>query len=129
MTLIEDIEKHFIKLQSWLPQDVFVDRRFTTAERWNETSGAAGIRLRGAFRDYEPDLDLVLKRSRIVVLGEPGSGKSRIVQAVVARLVQRRDLFPVPALLKSYQGDLRSLLLTHTSAEILDAENNARFYL
>jgi hypothetical protein len=113
----------------WGDQSLFIERRFTAAESWNRYSADDGFRFRGVFRDREPKLQTILQHARILILGEPGSGKSTIIKAVVYRLAAEGLRAPVPALLKSYRGNLVTLLKTNTPAEILDDANLKRTYV
>jgi hypothetical protein len=129
MSLNENIKTHTDAMLLWGKQDLFIERRFTTAESWNRTSTEESFRFRGIFRDREPVLQQLLSHSSVLILGEPGSGKSSIAKAAVHKLASSGNSTPVPAFLKSYRGDLRRLLEQSTPPEILDAANTHRTYV
>src|SRR5205814_6468907 len=106
----------------WGKQEFFIERRFTTAESWDRNSTEESFRYRGIFRDREPDLQRLLQHSKVLILGEPGSGNSSIAKAAVHRLAEEGSRIPVPALLKGYRGNLRQLLETTTLPESLDTQ-------
>lgn len=113
----------------WGTQTLFIERRFSTAETWNKYSSEEAFRFRGVFREREPDLQRILQHARVLILGEPGSGKSTIIKAVVHRLAAEGLTIPMPALLKSYRGNLAALLKANTPSELLDDANVKRTYI
>jgi DNA replication protein DnaC len=129
MSLPEKIKVHTDAMLLWGKQDLFIERRFTTAESWNRTSTEESFRFRGIFRDREPVLQQLLSHSNVLILGEPGSGKSSIAKAAVHKLASSGNSTPVPALLKSYRGNLRHLLEQSTPPQILDAASTHRTYV
>jgi len=105
-------------------------RRFVAADRWTDATTEGG-RYLGVFREHEPDLPAVLQHSRIVLLGEPGAGKSTAVDAIVYHLLAQGNPFeiPLPASLRSYRGSLRALFLEQVHETVLDARDAKRTYL
>ena len=106
-------------------------RRFTAAESWTKATTQEGTRYVGLFREHEPDLAAILIHPKLLILGEPGAGKSTTGRAVVRHLQdhgQPTDI-PVVASLKSYNGNVRTLLLQNTPALVLDAAELHRTYV
>jgi hypothetical protein len=110
--------------------DLFIERRFESAEDFGRLS-VDELQYRGIFREQEPDLQQILGHSRILILGEPGLGKSTIVRQACKRFaeLQSSDSVPVPVSLRSYKGDLRGLLRTCIDEKVLTASNIRRVYL
>ena len=106
-------------------------RRFIGAESWAKATTQEGTRYLGLFREHEPDLPAVLTHKQVLILGEPGAGKSTTTRAVVQHVLDQEQLteIPVPASLKSYNGNLRQLLLRTTPAEVLDTRGLTRTYI
>jgi KaiC/GvpD/RAD55 family RecA-like ATPase len=77
------------------------------------------MRYRGLFREQEPDIDGILKHSRVVLVGEPGSGKTVVTLEGAKRLARAVSL-------KSYGRNLRTLLRTAAPDHGLDAGNARR---
>jgi hypothetical protein len=106
-------------------------RRFTAAESWTKATTQDGTRYLGLFRENEPDLAAVLTHPKVLILGEPGAGKSTTGRAVVQHLDEHgkpADI-PVVASLKSYTGNLRNLLLQSAPAIVLDMPELHRTYV
>jgi hypothetical protein len=106
-------------------------RRFIASESWTKATTQDGTRYLGLFREHEPDLATILTHAKLLILGEPGAGKSTTGRAVVQHLHdhgQPADL-PVIASLKSYTGNLRNLLLQNAPAAVLDAPELQRTYV
>jgi hypothetical protein len=112
------------------PLPFVLARRFVAADRWTEATTEGG-RYWGMFREREPDLPAVLQHRRILILGEPGAGKSTAADAIVHHLLTNADPTEAPlrAALRSYRGNLRSLLLGVAPAEVLDARPAKRTYV
>jgi hypothetical protein len=98
-------------------------RRFTAAESWSKATTQEGTRYVGLFREHEPDFATILTHPRLLILGEPGAGKSTTGRALIKHIQehgQPTDI-AVVASLKSYTGNLRNLLLQNGPAIVLDA--------
>jgi hypothetical protein len=70
------------KLTASLPS-FLLPRRFVAAESWTKAVTDGGRRYLGLLREYEPDLAAILTHKQILILGEPGSGKSMAVQSII----------------------------------------------
>jgi len=106
-------------------------RRFTAADSWTKATTQDGTRYLGLFREQEPDLAAVLTHPRLLILGEPGAGKSTTGRAVVQHLQEHGQTsdIPVVAPLKSYTGNLRTLLLQSAPSIVLDTAELHRTYV
>src|SRR5208283_902716 len=88
--------------------DRYVPRRFTTASETGEVP-LEEYHLRGVFRDKEPELAEILRHPRLLILAEPGGGKSVVARAAVHETAQVGRV-PVMVELKEYRSDLTALL-------------------
>ena len=105
-------------------------RRFVAAESWTKATTQDGIRYLGLFREHEPDIPVILTHPRLLILGEPGAGKSTTGRAIVQHLLDKEPTaIPVIASLKSYHGNLRDLLVQTVPATVLDAPIMNRTYI
>ena len=106
-------------------------RRFTAAENWTKATTQDGTRHLGLFREDEPDLAMVLTHPKLLILGEPGAGKSTTGRAVIQHLYERGQPteIPVVASLKSYTGSLRNLLVENAPVIVLDTPELHRTYI
>ncbi len=100
------------------------------AESWTKATTQDGIRYLGLFREHEPDIPVILTHPRLLILGEPGAGKSTTGRAIVQHLLDKEPTaIPVIASLKSYHGNLRDLLVQTVPATVLDAPIMNRTYI
>ena len=76
----ETIEEYRARLLA-MPRPFLIPRRFISDESWTKATTQDGTRYVGMFREYEPDLAAVLKHPHVLVVGEPGAGKSMAAQA------------------------------------------------
>src|SRR5262249_52947506 len=105
-------------------------RRFVSSENWVKATSQGGARYLGMFRESEPDLPTILTQQRLLILGEPGAGKTTAARAVAQHLLEKNDLnVPIVSTLKSYQGSLRTVLLQSVQETILDAPTVTRTYI
>src|SRR5438552_998595 len=105
----EELQKYCQQLSSRLPLERYVERRFTTATDTGEVTVDMDFHFRGMLRDHEPTLSDILKHSRVLILAEPGGGKSMVARAAVHKLIAEQHRVPVYAELKEYRGDLSAL--------------------
>src|SRR5690242_813502 len=101
----KQLQTYVDQLVSRLPLDRYVERRFTAADAEGGTPADMEFRFRGMLRDREPKLADVVKQSRVVVLAEPGGGKSIVARAAVHELARKGKRIPVFVELKEYRGD------------------------
>jgi hypothetical protein len=100
--------------------EIYIPRRFTAATLEGGADADLGFNWRGILRDREPGLEEILKHPRLVVLGEPGAGKSLVARAAVQGTLRKAERVPVFTELKQYRGDLRKLLEIAAPRSILD---------
>lgn len=107
-----------------------IPRRFVAAETWTKAT-TDGIRYLGLFRENEPDLAAILTHKSLLILGEPGAGKSTMAHAITGNLLSdtSSNQLPVVARLRSYAGSLRDLLTQSTPIDVLDAPGITRCYV
>src|SRR3989442_6039199 len=101
-------EEHVRRTCERAPLDRHVPRRFTTASETGEIP-LEEYQFRGVFRERSPDLAELLQHPRLLVLAEPGGGKSVVARAAVHKSLEAGRI-PVLAELKEYRGDLIGLL-------------------
>jgi hypothetical protein len=77
----EDLRRYIDWLLSTLPLDRYVERRFTAASESAGVPVDMEFRFRGILREREPKLEDVLKHARVLILAEPGAGKSVVARA------------------------------------------------
>ncbi len=82
--------------------DRYIPRRFTAASETGEVP-LEDFRFRGLLRRREPKLAEILKHPRLLILAEPGGGKSVIARASVHEAV-RAGRVPIMVELKEYRG-------------------------
>jgi len=80
-----DREQYRAKLQADLPR-FLVSRRFATDDKWTKAVADGSVAYLGMFPDAEAELAAVLKHQRVLILGEPGAGKSTISHAIVQHI-------------------------------------------
>jgi DNA replication protein DnaC len=95
----------------------FIERFFRTDEEWERVSAFEFRNVNFSDRT-EATLNRILERKTVIILGEPGSGKSTVAKATVHRSAEKGRA-PIVAQLRSYTGDLRLLLETTASAELI----------
>src|SRR6266849_1419875 len=100
--------------------ELYIPRRFTAAKIEGGADPDLGYEWRGVLREGEPGLDEILKHPRVVILGEPGAGKSLVARAAVQEVLRDSERVPVFTELKQYRGDLPGLLGAAAPRSILD---------
>ena len=111
----EELKRYLDHLSSALPLDRYVERRFTAASETGGVPVDMDLHFRGMLRDREPKLGDVLEHTRVLILAEPGGGKSVIARAAVHHFTREQERVPVFAELKAYRGDLAAALQCHGS--------------
>jgi len=96
----------------------FIERLFRTNEEWDRVSAHEFRNISFSPRT-EASLDDLLKHRAVVILGEPGSGKSTVAKAATERAINAGRV-PLVGTLRSYDGDLAALLRTEVPAELVD---------
>ena len=107
-----------------------MDRRFESVRDFGRIS-VDELPFREFVREESPDLDAILRNSRAVVIGEPGSGKTVVTTEAAKRLANAASssAVPVRASLRGYTGDLMELLRKSTAEDVLQSDNLQRVYL
>jgi len=113
---LNDYREH---LRAETALDFYLPRRFSAATIEGGADPDLGFQWRGVFREREPKLEEILKHPRLVVLGEPGAGKSLVARAAVSEILKDPERIPVFTELKQYRGDLRRLLESAAPRSIL----------
>ena len=132
-TQLEDVLRRYLEtiLQA-VPEDLsYIERRLISDEKWQKYAGDATFRYSGTLRKYEPDLPKLLENKRLVIVGEPGAGKSTVARTVARRFATtgvRTDV-PVFLNLRGYAGDLTASLGTLIPHELLSSEAIGRRYV
>jgi hypothetical protein len=116
----EELQRYLDQLAPRIPLERYVERRFTAATESGGVSVDMDVQFRGIFRDREPKLDDVVKHTRVLVLAEPGGGKTVIARSAVHQFIRDKTRVPVFAELKEYQGDLGALISKNAAPQILD---------
>jgi hypothetical protein len=109
----------------------FIERKFLPDEKWRRYSGSETSRYSGLLREHEPALDRLLFHRKLVVVGEPGSGKSTIAKEAARRLASAKPIqeLPVAINLRSYRGDLDTLVPNSVPAKSLSGDDPRRRYI
>lgn len=91
-----------------------------TSERWDKLSSEESFRFRGMFRESEPGLPAVTEHARVLILAEPGAGKSTISKQISHTAVEEGKCLPIFAPLAGYRGDLERFLITLVPQPLLE---------
>lgn len=113
-----DLQQYLGQLTEKLPLDLFIERRFTAATESAGIPVDMDVRFRGMLRDREPKLKDVLSHSRVLILAEPGGGKSLVSRCAVHEFISQGKI-PIFAELKEYRGELATLLQKAAPDELL----------
>jgi hypothetical protein len=116
----QEMKDYLQSLGNKITLDLYIPRRFNTATVEGGADPDPAYKWGGVFREGEPGLGEILKHPRVVVLGEPGAGKSLVARAAVQDILRENERVPVFTELKQYRGDLRSLLEVAAPRSILD---------
>ncbi|HTY85625.1 MAG TPA: hypothetical protein VMB19_15500 [Silvibacterium sp.] len=107
----------------------FIERKFIDDEKWRRYSASEAFRYSGILREREPELESLLTIQCVVVVGEPGAGKSTIAQEAARRLAAVETVLPILLNLRSYRGDLADLLGRTVPPAILGIQDLRRHYI
>jgi hypothetical protein len=99
---VEELRQYLARLLHELPLDRYVERRFTVLEDTGGIPVEMDFRFRGMLRGREPKLPDILKHSRVLILAEPGGGKSVVARAATHQFAREGGRLPVFAELKGY---------------------------
>jgi hypothetical protein len=116
----EALQVYIDELFSRLTVDRYVERRFTTVDQTGGIPVDMDLHFRGMMRDREPKLADVLKHPSVVILAEPGGGKSVIARAAARQLATDRERVPIFVELKEYRGALPALISAAAPTDLLD---------
>jgi predicted NACHT family NTPase len=118
----EDFKTYLQELVSKLPTVNYIERIFALAKEDGHLSQDFDYFESSLHRDRQPDLVEVLEQKQLLVLAEPGGGKSIVAKAAVREFTQRTATLPVFAELKEYRGKLAELISSATPAWALQAD-------
>jgi hypothetical protein len=125
--LDSELAEHIRRTCERATLDRYVPRRFTTASETGEIP-LEEYQVRGVFRERAPELSEVLQHRRLLILAEPGGGKSVVARAAVHECL-RDGRIPILLELKEYRGDLPALLQTVAPDGILRDDAAKRSYI
>jgi len=115
----QEINDYVEGLKNRISLDRYVERRFTAADASGGLPADFDYRFHGSFRNLEPRLAELLTHPRVMVLAEPGGGKSITAYAAVLEILSKGERIPVLAELKGYRSDLSLLMHQSVPAELL----------
>jgi predicted NACHT family NTPase len=102
MPMTDRLREYLRQLVTEHRDDLYIPRVFRRAEDWDKW---AGHDWRGHRFGNEPGLLALLEQRRVIVLGEPGCGKSTLASAAVRSAIDKAWV-PVLLKLREYKGDL-----------------------
>jgi hypothetical protein len=106
----DDFRAYLLELVSKLPTVNYIERRFALAKEDGHLSQDFDYFKSSLPRDRQPDLAEVLEQKQLLVLAEPGGGKSIVAKAAVREFAKRPATLPVFVELKEYRGNLADLI-------------------
>src|SRR6266852_1154814 len=115
----QEINDYVEGLKNRISLDRYVERRFTAADASGGLPADFDYRFHGSFRNLEPRLAELLTHPRVMVLAEPGGGKSITAYAALLEILSKGERIPVLAELKGYRSDLSLLMHQSVPAELL----------
>jgi hypothetical protein len=127
----QTLERYLAKIiaRSENAESLFIERKFTDDEKWRRHAGSDVFRYSGILREKEPTLDPLLAETKLIVVGEPGSGKSTIAQEAARRLASTSGRLPIFLNLRSYRNDLKQLILRAVPSAILEIDGLLKHYV
>jgi hypothetical protein len=106
----ETLEAHLKTLVSTLPTPNYIERRFALAKDEGHLSQDFDYFKSSLLRERQPDLGELLGQKQVLILAEPGGGKSIVARAAAKELAIRKHTLPIFLELKEYRGGLKELL-------------------
>ena len=106
----ENLEAYLKTLVSKLPTPNYIERRFALAKDEGHLSQDFDYFKSSLPRERQPKLGELLEKKQLLILAEPGGGKSIVAKAAVRELASRKDTLPIFVELKEYRGKLKELL-------------------
>jgi hypothetical protein len=128
----EVIERYLETVLRSIPEDTpYIERRLISDEKWQKYAGDTSFRYSGFLREYEPDLPKLLENRRLVIVGEPGAGKSTVTRTVTRRfaIAHARTDVPVFLSLRGYAGNLTASLAASAPNDVLSSRLISRRYV
>ena len=116
----KELQKYIQSACERAPLDRYIPRKFTTASETGEVP-LEEYRFRGVFREREPEITELILHPRLLILAEPGGGKSVIARAAVHETALAGRV-PVMVELKEYRGDLPALLRSAAPKDLVEDE-------
>lgn len=114
---------------SELTEIPFIERKFIDDEKWRRYAPSETFRYSGLLREKEPELDALLAHRRLIIVGEPGSGKSTIAQEAARRLACVDSALPILLSLRSYRGNLKQLVSKTVPSAIFEMDDLQKHYI
>src|SRR5258708_6511979 len=91
---MQELQEYRTKLAASVPS-FLLPRRFVADESWTKATTGGG-RYLGFVREYEPGLPALLTHKQVIILGEPGAGKSTAGQAIIQHVLNTGDATGLP---------------------------------
>jgi hypothetical protein len=118
----EDLKAYLQELVSKVPTENYIERRFALAKEDGHLSQDFDYFKSSLPRDRQPELAEVLEQKQLLVLAEPGGGKSIVARAAVREFAKRSFTLPVFVELQGYRGNLAELISSATPAWALEPD-------
>jgi hypothetical protein len=106
----KDLDHYLEVLAAQSHVEPYITRRFSAVTNEGGTEQELGYGFRGVSREKEPELEELLKHPRLVILGEPGAGKSLVARAAIREIISKGERIPIFSELKQYRNNLGELL-------------------
>jgi hypothetical protein len=87
----QEVNEYVEGLKNQISLDRYVERRFTVADASGGLPADFDYRFLGSFRSREPRLAELLSHPRVMVLAEPGGGKSITAYAAVLEILSKAE--------------------------------------